>query len=356
MLPEAVRRSLVPIAWVYGAVVRFRNYCYDHQLLRVWHVEVPVISVGNLTVGGTGKTPVVEYIVRYLAQKGERIAVLTRGYGRLTHGPLYIDRHRPRNLTFRETGDEAMQIALKFPEVDVLIDENRARAAKHAVHHDRASVLIMDDGFQHRKLKRDVDIVLFDTSLQRNALRMLPAGMLREPLGGTRRANVVGLTRCDSASANVPELKLGPGASTVRIAFRASSIARLGDWNAADPALLAGKLALAFCGIGNPVSFRQTLESIGIKVANVLDFGDHHPYGDSDFERIRGAFVRCGADVVVTTEKDAVRLRPHDSESQWNSLPLYFVSIEACLVEGEEQFQIELDKILKAGANARRNN
>jgi len=183
------RLSLRGLSWPYGAVVRMRNGLYSQEWLTAHTAEVPVISVGNLTAGGTGKTPLVAWLANYLRSKSLRVAVLTRGY-----------KARETVDTARPATDEPAELAAMCPEVPVVIDPDRVAGATKAVRNHGAQVLLLDDGFQHRRLARDLDILTIDATLPFGYDRLLPAGLLREPVAGLARAHAAVLTRCDQAT------------------------------------------------------------------------------------------------------------------------------------------------------------
>jgi tetraacyldisaccharide 4'-kinase len=338
-----MRSLLLPIAWLYGAVVWLRNFCYDAGLLRTIRAGVPVISVGNISVGGTGKTPFVELLIRYLLDRKRRVAVLTRGYGRHGDSAIVLKGSASGALTFRETGDEPLQIARRFPDVPVMIDARRIRSAQRAVAEEGADVLVMDDGFQHRSLHRDLDIVLIDDSVPSWTHRMLPSGMLREPLSGLKRADVIIHTRGNDFVRRMPD---GAGAGTTveaRMQIRAGRVYRLRN---GESVLLDGRNVCTFCGIGNPGSFRNTVLSLGGQITDALVFPDHHPYDTNDIDSIVRAYRNSSADWIVTTEKDAIRIEGTTLSRKLLEVPVCVVTIEAVLAEGGESVMKEVDRVL----------
>jgi tetraacyldisaccharide 4'-kinase len=289
-----LRLASVPYGWAAG----FRNGLFDRGWKRSYRADVPVISVGNLTVGGTGKTPCVEYVARRLRQWNRRVAILSRGYGSVA-GP----------------NDEALVLEENLPDVPHLQSADRVALAQVAVEELESQALVLDDGFQHRCLARDLDIVLIDATEPWGYGYLLPRGLLRESPRSLQRAGVVLLTRCDQVDATkVAQLRqevatLAPSALIVE-----SSHVPV-EWIDADRQTrpleyLRGKSVAAFCGIGNPDAFRKTLEDLGMSVKAFRTFPDHHPYGRTDVEALR-SWVRQEADdgTVVTTQKDLVKIR-----------------------------------------------
>jgi len=304
-------RALLPLSWVYGAVAGARNILFDRGLLAVEDAGVPVISVGNLTAGGTGKTPLVEYVVRRLLERGRKPGVVSRGYGRAGRGTVVVADGGVLRVAAAEAGDEPLQIARKFPGAAVVVGERRADAARVAVRACGADVVVMDDGFQHRGLGRDFDLVAVDARTDLRHEPMLPAGLRREPLSGLRRADLVVLTRAEDsgvrgrATAVLRPLFGGPAAAA---GTRLTGFRTLDGGTALDSRALAGLPVLLFCGIGSAAAFSRTVAHAGARVVKAIEFPDHHRFGPDDLRRVIAGGREAGARWVVTTEKDACRL------------------------------------------------
>jgi tetraacyldisaccharide 4'-kinase len=282
----------------YGWAMRIRNRRYDRGSAEIHQASVPVVSVGNLTVGGTGKTPMVEWIARCLRREGVRVAILSRGYGAEQGG----------------VNDEALELELALPDVPHLQNPDRAVTATVAVEELASQLLLLDDGFQHRRLARDLDIVLLDASEPFGFNHVLPRGTLREPLAGLRRAAVIVLSRADMIDAAAREavrrraLSLDPAAIWCEVQHRpAALVDSQGDQHAL--AELQGRRVAAFCGIGNPAGFRHTLASLGCEVAAWREFPDHHNYARDDVDEIARLAREAGVDTILCTRKDLVKLR-----------------------------------------------
>ncbi len=294
----------------YRAVVGVRNWRFDHSSDAVTRVSVPVISVGNLTVGGTGKTPMVKWIARRLRQKKVRVALLSRGYG-------------------AEEGaknDEALELEQSLPDVPHLQNPDRVASAQIAIEELASQVLVLDDGFQHRRLGRDLDIVLLDATCPFGFDRLLPRGLLREPVASLRRADVVCLTRADLVEQPARDAlrrrveQLAPGAVWCEAAHRPHRLVNASG--AHQPLeLLGGKRVAAFCGIGNPGAFHRTLESLGGELVAWREFPDHHRYSRGDVDLIAGDAM--DADLAICTHKDLVKLQinelAQDRCGRWKS-------------------------------------
>ncbi|HLF14102.1 MAG TPA: tetraacyldisaccharide 4'-kinase [Bacteroidota bacterium] len=297
------RHLLLPVSWLYAAIVAARNHCYDSGIFSVTAVGTPVISVGNITAGGTGKTPLVEFIVATLLGAGARPAVLSRGYRRTTRGTLTVSDGASVRAGADRAGDEPAQIARKFPGCVVVVDEDRVRGARFTESEFHPDVIVLDDGFQHRALRRDLDIVVLGDETAGPDQALLPAGNGREPARALGRADLLVLNRRSGAGHHGVE-----GKPVIRMRYE------LKRFSAEAPGievgcgeLLAGRF-VAFCGIGNPGSFLEILAGLGLKPESFLIYPDHHRYGERDVIKIAGALERTGAKYVLTTEKDAVRL------------------------------------------------
>ena len=318
-----VRRALLPLSLLFGILVRSRNWLYDTGLLGSERLPVPVISIGSLTVGGAGKTPVVQYLAHRLRDAGYRPAVLSRGYGRKT-GAM---RRATPGATWQEVGDEPAFLASMLPDVPVVVGPSRTAAGRLAIERHGANVLLLDDGFQHRRTDRVVDIVVHDASVRSNSGRLLPAGPYREPLSSLQRAHALVLTRTDQArptefdsarlqarSAAVDTVRIKgefPHLSVIETVYDSAGLRRLADDTDLSPDWLSGREVLVLCGIAKPASFVQTVTDAGGHVRQVLAYRDHHPFTSSDLDRAMSLAEATGVDWIVTTEKDAVRIPDH---------------------------------------------
>lgn len=341
--------ALFPVAGLYDAVTFFRNKAFDIGILKTEKVPVPVIAVGNLTAGGTGKTPVVEYLVALLMRRGRRVAVLSRGYGRSTRGVVVVSDGERVLVTAGEGGDEAVQVARKFPGAVVIVAERRVKAARRAVGEFGAEVLLLDDAYQHRYLHRDCNILVIDASKDLRLELPLPAGRRREPLAGIRRADAIvwvgggGATLSDLGGL-VRRWFDGP---MVRAAVDVREIVHAGLGERRGPGALSTRRVLAFSGIGNPGRFAETVAGTGAELAGWVTFPDHHRYGREDIEGLLETFRTSHGDLLVTTEKDAIRMLA-DEEIRENFLrqfPVWYLSIAVRMTEGEETLHEIVEKL-----------
>jgi tetraacyldisaccharide 4'-kinase len=288
-----------------------RNLAFDAGVFRSRTVGVPVITVGNLTAGGTGKTPVVELLVRVLRQRGQRVGVISRGYGRASHGVVIVSDPEHVRVDAQAGGDEPVQIARKFPGVPVVVGERRYDAAVAIVEECGVRIVVSDDGFQHRWLHRDRDIVVVDGTRDVTAELMLPAGLRRESLHGLRRAHLVVLTGCRD------DREISERSAALRPWFDGPIITVERYWESIEEPRsgtrfpverLRGVACFMFSAIGNPERFATDLVSAGARLVGERRFRDHHRYTRHELGEIVQSAREARADVLVTTEKDFVRL------------------------------------------------
>ncbi len=310
----AVLRGVLRAAEVpYTIAVDWRNRRYDRGHAVVHHARVPVISVGNLTLGGTGKTPMVKWLVRWLASRGLRAAIVSRGYG-------------ARN---GRSNDEAMELHDALPDVPHMQDADRVAAARRVIDEFHCQVVVLDDGFQHRRLERDLDIVLLDALEPFGHEHVFPRGTLREPMAGLRRADVICLSRADTINAEEREhirtrvLDFAPNAVWCEVTHAPSGLLN-GDGQWQPIGSLEGKRVAAFCGIGNPAGFRHTLSSAGAHIAAWREFPDHHAYREFDLREVQHLASKTNAELITCTHKDLVKLRGLAIER----LPLWAITVD----------------------------
>jgi tetraacyldisaccharide 4'-kinase len=327
--PSVQRGGLRLLSTPYGWVVRLRNRLYDRDWQRQYRASVPVVSVGNLTLGGTGKTPCVEYVARFYRDRDKRVAILSRGYG-----------------SERGPNDEALVLEENLPDVPHLQGADRAALAATAVEELESEVLVLDDGFQHRPLARDLDVVLIDATNPWGHGYLFPRGLLREPVSSLRRAGVVLVTRCDQASkedrGRIREVaaRHAPGKPIAETTHRPLDL--VGSDRRTSPLdRVKDRPVAAFCGIGNPEAFRRTLRDLGAIVVDFRTFPDHHPYTRADVESLRGWVRRQATDcTVLTTQKDLVKL----SLAQMGGRDLWAVRIGMHVETGQEELDRKLEE------------
>ena len=291
----------------YGTLLRLRAAGYRSGILRSHRLPVPVISVGNIVLGGTGKTPMVAWLAEQLIARGLRVAVLSRGYGGTAEGKTRIVCDGKALLsTPEEAGDEPCLLARKVPGLMVVIGPDRYRAGLLALAELKPDIFILDDGYQHLRLQRDLNILLLDAARPFANGRTIPAGFLREPAGAAERADLVVYTRCFPGQ----KVDLFPGTPSCRTSHRLSGMVPLGGGAAAGFEVAKGARVAAFSGIANPAAFYALLEQEGVRLAATMDFPDHASYGENEIAAICRLKESSGSTMLITTEKDAVKLAP----------------------------------------------
>jgi tetraacyldisaccharide 4'-kinase len=329
--------------------VALRHVAYRRGWLKTRHLNRPVVSVGNLSVGGTGKTPLVILMARTLLASGHRPCILTRGYGRRRgKGPIVLEPGGERRADPRKVGDEPATLARALPEVPIIVSRDRFRTGLIGEQRFQATVHLLDDGFQHLALYRDLDVVLLDVTRPSSDLALLPAGRGREPFSALGRAHWVILTRTELADASVLQARvqaLNPRARIFRCSTKLAGLVE-GRSGLEEPheSLLRGKVA-AFCGIGNPGAFFADLRAWGFWVVAERVFPDHHVYRRHELDNISALSRSAGAEAILTTQKDLINLPP-----DWNApTPLF-----ACCIQPEIEEKMEFERALLAEVEAAR--
>ncbi|HEX8707374.1 MAG TPA: tetraacyldisaccharide 4'-kinase [Pyrinomonadaceae bacterium] len=338
---------LAPLGTLYGAVTRARLALYRAGALTVQRVSSPVISVGNITTGGAGKTPLVEWIARALAQRGERVCILTRGYGREKPGSRVLVSDGMRILADARTGgDEPLLLAETLGGVAVVSDADRVAAARWAAQSLQSSVFVLDDGFQYLRLARELNLVAIDATNPWGGSRLLPRGRLREPLKELKRADCLVITRAeqvqDTESLRKQVERLSGGRPVLVSRTRIKGAQLLAETpNASAPVEMPQALA-AFCAVGNPPAFFAQARLAGYTLNLTRAFRDHHFYAQSEMDALVAEAGRLGARALLTTAKDAVKLR-----SLRLDLPCYVLRTE---VEFEDEAKMlgMIDEALQA--------
>ncbi|MGI8467776.1 MAG: tetraacyldisaccharide 4'-kinase [Pyrinomonadaceae bacterium] len=296
---------LTPFSLLYSAIIRARLKLYERRFFKSYNLGVPTISVGNLTVGGTGKTPLVAFIARILAERGEKVCVLTRGYRRENERERVVVSDGEKILAdVKKAGDEPFELAEKLLGKAVVVsDANRAEAGLWAREKFGITVFILDDAFQHLKVKRQLDIVCVDATNPFGNGKILPRGILREPLKNLKRADSIVITRTNLVE-NISELKVQISKLNPRGKIFVSE-----NKLSAKCKVQNAKLIAAFCGLGNPENFFAQLRQAGFNLIFTKTFPDHYFYTQKDVDELQRQAKTNGAECFVTTAKDAVKLR-----------------------------------------------
>ena len=344
-----INRWLRPLSFLYGLGVELRSQLFELNILKSRSFTTPVISVGNITVGGTGKTPHVEYLVRLLSNEA-KVAVLSRGYKRKTHGYLLAD----KDSTMRDIGDEPYQMKLKFPNIEVAVDANRCEGIDHLINDEQTKdtdVIILDDAYQHRYVKPGINILLVDYHRLIIYDELLPSGRLREPIESKKRADIVIITKCPD-SLNPIDYRVLTKAMKL-YAYQSLFFTSL---HYGAPYLLFGgdetrvpkkqnSDVLLLTGIASPEQMIDDVQP-NVKSLKPLTFPDHHAFSPRDIEKINNAFAAMPQEsrVILTTEKDAARLRNVSGLSEEVKQRLLVLPVEVkFMLDGEEIFN---DKII----------
>jgi len=335
------RHLLWPFAVVFAIVVVVRNWLFDLGWLQSKRFDVPVICVGNLEMGGTGKSPLVNFIVNLLVKNGRRVAVISRGYGRKTTGFRMVE----ADSSATDVGDEPLQLKRRNPNAMVAVCENRVKGIAQLLQSEpRPDLILMDDGFQHRWVKPSLSILTTSAQFPFTTNQLFPVGTLREPASAAKRADVVMFTNSNEASEANKSLSVRSFHTDV---VSTKPILLLGP----QLELNKGDSIFCFSGIANPQRFVQTV-SAEYNVVGHLSFPDHHPYSKADVEGLRQKMDSFGADVkaIVTTEKDAARLMNTSHLSAFGTISVYYLPIELrFLADTQHDFE---KLILEHGTNA----
>ena len=362
ILAIPLRFLLIPLSWFYTASVQLRNILYTRGVFKARRLPCRVISVGNIVVGGTGKTPAVIVIAEHLQREGMRVAILLRGYKRCVREKVTIVSDGEKVCASPiESGDEADMMAKHLSGVPIIVGKRRYLTGQVALERFKVDVLLLDDGFQHRQLARDVDILTIPaTHPFGSPKKLLPAGTLREPPTALRRADLILLTHADTPNISAHAKKvvkgLAPNAPVLESIHQPTHLYPLAissqqsaismkpslptETEIRDPKAiptdikeLKGKRVLAVCGIGNPDAFAATLMRCSVASVELLAFPDHHVYTEADKQRIDTAFQAAAADLIVTTQKDEQKLARF--VDNWK-LPIVVLAVALVITDGDE--------------------
>ena len=350
-------------SFVFALIVSFRYFLYRTGLLRRFPLGIQVISIGNVTAGGTGKTPVTEIFARTLASQGRKVAILSRGYRRkeapwwkrmftqVVEPPLVVSDGKRIRLDAATGGDEPYMLASNLPGVAVVVDRNRVKAGRYAIKRLGCDTIILDDGFQYQKLKHSVEVVLVDSTNPFGNGNMLPRGILREPARHLKRADIIFLTKCrgDVSAAREEIRKYNRTAEIVECNHAPKVLKDV--WSREEYPLdwLRGKTLCTLSGIASPKGFENSLRHLGAKVVWCERYADHHRYDSSEVLYALNRSADMGADALVTTEKDAVRFPRFET----SPIKCLYLRIAIEILRGKENFTQIINRICFRSASAR---
>jgi len=329
-----LRSELSQISWICLGIAKLRRWLYSKGVPRAKHLPCKVISVGNVVVGGSGKTPAVIAIARMLKEHTDsNVVILSRGYRSKVRGPVVVSDEQDVLLNPVEAGDEPHLLARSLPGVPVLIGRDRVQTGLMAIRKWNSQVVILDDGFQYLRLARDIDIVTIDATIPFGFDHILPRGYLREPLSTLRHADLILLTRVDQCErldfVRDRLARIAPSVPIFESIHEPRSLRSLDTNQEVGLDAIRDRNVLAVCGIANPLSFVKTLRSLHPAKVSLLSFPDHHAYPSSSIERIKNTAAELDTDFIVTTEKDAPKLL---SKNDPTGHPVLILTVELKLV------------------------
>ena len=358
------------ISHVYRTVVQIRLFLFNRGILRRYPLGVQVISVGNVTVGGTGKTPVVEIFARELQKEGRKVAILSRGYRKkedpfleqLTDKLLMREASKPPRvvsdgksllLDSEMSGDEPYMLAGNLPEVAVIVDKDRVKGGRYAINRLGCDALILDDGFQYQRLKHRIEVVLVDSTNPFGNGNCLPRGILREPARNIKRADFIFITKSDGSGHQ--ELReqiqeLNPGVEFIECCHQSRYLRHVFSNEKHSLEILDGMRVVALSGIAVPAGFESSLEKLGATLAERVRFADHHRFSQQELINVVNRARELNADAILTTEKDAVRMTRLDR----CDVPIYYLRVDIEILSGAADFHQCIERICFKGLERRK--
>ena len=340
----SIRPVLSPLTIVYLGLILWRDFFYRIDVFPKRKLSCVVISIGNISSGGTGKTPMVISLAKFFKMAGKSVAVLSRGYGRQSSGSLLVTDGYSKPPDWRLCGDEPALMAMALKGIPIIVDKNRFRGGSFLIKHFNPDIILLDDGFQHFSISRNIDIVLINSSDLQNDHRLLPLGHLREPWSCAKRADLIFLTKTnlkkpsDYITRKIKQLNVPFFSSTI------SATAVLSGINKETISIknLSGRRVLALSAIGDPGGFHSLIKKTGATIAGSLIYQDHHTYTKNDWKIIKETKEEAGADLILTTEKDLLKLEAFSGD-----VPIHAIRISLNIED--QGFQTIRDFIDKIG-------
>lgn len=345
ILPGIIKIFFFILSCLYRIVLSCRSKCYNAGILKSTKLSVPVISVGNITLGGVGKTPFVELIAKYLKTKNKKVAILSRGYGA---------KKRKNNSSTKiiEYNDEHLVLSENLEGVPNIINSNRALGGKIAIEKHNVDCLLLDDGFQHLKLKRSLDIVIINSLNPFGFENVIPRGFLREPLKNIERANLFIITHTNLCTPDEIDLirnrlkSINNRVPIIESIHHPLQIEELGSETTEDVSWLSGKKIYSLSAIGCPESFSKSLIKLEAVIVKSRIFPDHHLYTNEELENVINEAKQLGVDTIITTQKDKVKMvKTLNKRDKTSKIPIKVLKIEAKVVRNMEAFEKLLDKV-----------
>ena len=343
LLASFIKTDLLVASWLCLVAVKLRRYLYSQGILQTKRLPCKVISIGNVVVGGSGKTPATITIARLLKEKtGLNVAIASRGYRSKSKDCAVVSDGKEILLDPYEAGDEPYLLGRSLPDIPVLIGKDRFKSGLMAIQNWGTQIIILDDGFQYLRLKRNINIVTMDATRPFGFDHILPRGYLREPLSTLKNADIILLTRVDQCKdLNSVRDRLDnifPSVPRFESMHAPSSLIRMDTHQDIGLDAVQNQNVLAVCGIANPLSFAETLKILKLAKLNLISFPDHHEYTPKDIEKIKQTAVEKSVDFIITTEKDAPKL------DSINACPVLALAIELRLVEPSAERLVEIIK------------
>ena len=299
---------LIPMSWIYGCIIWIRNQFYNWKWIKTTSFDKPVISIGNITSGGTGKTPLVIYLAQLLLKNGKNPGIISRGYGRKSQGVQIVHDGKKLLIDAETSGDEPYLMARVLDNVPVIVCEDRSSGIQQLLNYYSVNVIIMDDSFQHRKVNRDLDIVTISANEKQENYQLIPRGNLREPLKNIKRTNLLVYTKTENYETPIIHSKIQPIYKGIIIKSSLEAILMQYDISGYHKTPVPDKSLFAFCGIAEPDSFINYTMKLGLKIEGIKLFRDHKNYTKTIIKQLSEQIRKSSSKSVVTTEKDLVKL------------------------------------------------
>ena len=341
LINKVLRFTLTPFVPIYWVMIFLKNYFYDYNFIKTKALGIPVISIGNLTLGGTGKTPLTIFIAQHLKRKGIRVGILSRGYKRKSKGTQLVTDGAKILAGYECYGDEAYLMSKKVKDVPIVVDKNRFRGGKYLVKQFNLDLIILDDGYQHRSLERSLDILLINCLDKTSNYKLFPLGNLREPLKNLTRANIIIKTKSNLKSdlkINFNKIIDRAQIDSFSCGFETYISSRFTN-NQFIKTDLKNKRVLIICGIGDPLSFTKSVLNMNCNIVKQLNFNDHFNYNQSIWERVESLSIKLGAKYILTTEKDWIKI-----ENLKINIPVIVLGLKVNF-ENSEAFYAILNKM-----------